>query len=371
MKLQEPFPLIVAVAGWTTLLLASPLNVSALPDGYLTKPDSWYESDEGRRVTTEVLLWQSPLGGWPKNVDTTRPRQDGSRGGHSTFDNGATTGEVQFLGRAFRVTRDDRCRGAVLKAIDHILQAQYASGGWPQYSPPPHGSYPRHITFNDGVMVRLLELMRRVATAADFDFVDNERRKAAQAAFDRGIQCVLKCQIIVNGKLTVWCAQHDEVDCRPRPGRAYELVSLSGAESAGILCLLMSLENPGPRVTCAVQAGAEWFASARLTGIRLERVNRDRVVVPDTNAPPLWARFYEIKTGRPIFVGRDGQPKYNLAEIEAERRKGYAWYGRWGEEVATAYAKWSRRWLTAGQRPGEAEAASRSDNSSRPRKDSP
>jgi len=161
------------------------------------------------------------------------------------------------------------------------------------------------------------------------------------------------------------------VDCRPRPGRAYELVSLSGAESAGILCLLMSLENPGPRVTCAVQAGAEWFASARLIGIRLERVNRDRVVVPDTNAPPLWARFYEIKTGRPIFVGRDGQPKYNLAEIEAERRKGYAWYGSWGEEVATAYAKWSRRWLTAGQRPGEAEAASRSDNSSRPRKDSP
>jgi len=371
MKLLEPFPPIVTVAGWAAILLAGPLNVSALPDGYLAKPDSWYESEEGRRVTREVLLWQSPLGGWPKNVDTTKPRQDGSRGGHSTFDNGATTGEVQFLARAFRVTRDDRCREAVLKAIDHILQAQYASGGWPQYSPPPDGSYPRHITFNDGVMVRLLELMRRVATAADFDFLDYKRRKAAQAAFDRGIQCILKCQIVVHGKPTVWCAQHDEVNYRPRPGRAYELVSLSGAESAGILLFLMSLDNPGPEVIHAVQAAAEWFASARLTGIRLERVDRDRVVVPDTNAPPLWARFYEIEMGRPIFVGRDGQPKYNLAEIEAERRKGYAWYGPWGEEVATAYAKWTRKRLTGGQRLGDAEAASRSDDSSRPRKDSP
>jgi pectate lyase len=371
MKMRKPFPPPAALAGWATILLAGPLNVSALPDGYLTKPDGWYEGDEGRRVTTEVLLWQSPLGGWPKNVDTTKPREDGSRGGHSTFDNGATTGELQYLARAFRVTWDDRCRQAALKAIDHILQAQYASGGWPQYSPPPHESYPHHITFNDGVMVRLLEILRRVATVADFDFVDSERRKAAKAAFDRGIQCILKCQIIVDGKPTVWCAQHDEVDYRPRPGRAYELASLSGAESAGILCLLMSLNNPGPEVIRAVQAGAKWFASARLTGIRQERVNRDRVVVPDPNAPPLWARFYEIKTGRPIFVGRDGQPKYNLAEIEAERRRGYAWYGPWGEEVATAYAEWSRKWLTRRQTSDEAEAASRADNSSRPWKDSP
>jgi len=29
---------------------------------------------------------------------------------------------------------------------------------------------------------------------------------------------ILKCQIRVNGKLTVWCAQHDEKDYRPRPG---------------------------------------------------------------------------------------------------------------------------------------------------------
>jgi pectinesterase len=35
--------------------------------------------------------------------------------------------------------------------------------------------------------------------------------------------------------------------------------------------------------------------------------------------------------------------KATLAEIEAERRNGYAWYGNWGEAVAKQYAAWQKR----------------------------
>ena len=52
----------------------------------------------------------------------------------------------------------------------------------------------------------------------------------------------------------------------------------------------------------------------------------DRVVVKDPDAGPIWARFYEIGTNRPLFVGRDSIVKYSVAEIEHERRVGYAWY---------------------------------------------
>ena len=38
-------------------------------------------------------------------------------------------------------------------------------------------------------------------------------------AFDRGVDCILKCQIKTDGKLTAWCAQHDEIDLSPRPAR--------------------------------------------------------------------------------------------------------------------------------------------------------
>ena len=56
--------------------------------------------------------------------------------------------------------------------------------------------------------------------------------------------------------MTAWCAQHDEKDYRPRPGRTYELASLSGAESVGVVRLLMSLEDS--------HSVASWLSSNEL-----------------------------------------------------------------------------------------------------------
>ena len=102
-------------------------------------------------------------------------------------------------------------------------------------------------------MVRVMEFLREVYSSKLFDFVDEGRRTAAKTAFDKGIDCILKCQIRVDGKLTGWCAQHDEVDFSPRPARTYELVTLSGSESVGIVRLLMSLDHPSPAVIAAVE----------------------------------------------------------------------------------------------------------------------
>jgi len=304
------------------------------------KPDDWFRSADGQRVIANVLSWQSPQGSWPKNLDTAaEPFTGNPQTLKGTFDNGATTDELRFLARAHRVTGDERCRAAFLKGFDHILQAQYPTGGWPQFYPPGK-QYHRHITFNDDAMVRLLRFLR---DAQRFDLLDASRKQAAQRAFDRGIACILKCQVIVNGTPTVWCAQHDEVTLEPRPGRKYELVSLSSAESVGILRLLMSLDNPSPEVVRAVEAGVAWLEKVKLTGIRLEKVNGDTVVVKAPGAPPLWARFYEIGTNRPFFCGRDGVKKYDIAEIEAERRNGYAWYGTWPARLFTEYARWKER----------------------------
>jgi PelA/Pel-15E family pectate lyase len=117
-------------------------------------------------------------------------------------------------------------------------------------------------------------------------------------------------------------------------------VSLSGAESVGIVRLLMSLDEPGPRVVSAVEGAVAWFEAAKLKGIRM-RVQkdekyprgRDRVVVKDASAPPMWARFYEIGTNRPLFADRDGVAKYELAQIGHERRNGYAWLGYWPRQL--------------------------------------
>jgi pectate lyase len=338
-----------SVLACTTILvlLSYSSAPAAVPSKYASRPDEWLASDVGRRIADNVVSWQSPHGSWPKNGDTaSRPYSELPEKIAGTFDNGATTGELRFLSRAFKATDERRYKDSFLKGLDHILAAQYRTGGWPQRYPPGPG-YHRHITFNDNTMVRILEFLREVADSPEYVFVERHRRFAAKNAFNLGLRCVVDCQIVVGGRPTAWCAQHDEIDLRPRPARSYELESLSGAESAAILKLLMSVDNPNAKMRRAIHAGAAWYESAKITGIRVQRKEGDRVVINDAEAPLLWARFYEIESGRPLFCGRDGVKKYHLSEIEAERRNGYSWYGQWGKDVAALYDKWKDKWPVA------------------------
>ena len=301
----------------------------------------------GGRSSTTSSRTSRRSGSWPKNLDTSKEpyRGDPSRI-EGTFDNGATFDELRFLARAYRATDAIRIRDAFLKGFMLVLSAQYPSGGFPQRFPTSKKGYDRHITFNDGTMVHILEFLRDVGQSDAFGFVDAERRAAARRAFDRGIACILACQIKVGEQLTAWCAQHDPITLEPRPARTYELVSLSGGESAGILILLMSLDRPDPDVVRAIEAGVRWYDAVKLNDIRVEKRNGDTIVVRAPNSPPLWARFYEIGTNRPFFCGRDGVKRYDLAAIEPERRNGYAWYGNWGKDVEKAYRDWKVRRMT-------------------------
>jgi PelA/Pel-15E family pectate lyase len=317
------------------------------PQQWLRKPARWYASDEASRVAGNILSYQSDLGGWPKNVDTAARLFTGDRRSlKPTFDNHATTDELRFLARIYSATQEDRYRTAVEKGVDYILKAQYPTGGWPQFY-PPDTKYHRHITFNDDAMVRVMEFLRETYREERYMFLGAERRAAARRAFERGIDCILKCQIKVNGTPTAWCAQHDEINYQPRPARVFELVSLSGAESVGIVRLLMSLDNPSPAVVRAVESAVAWLEAVKLTGIRVVQKDHDTVVVNDRAAPPLWARFYEIGTNRPIFCDRDGTAKYQFNEIDRERRNGYRWLSDWPQRLlAEEYPAWKKKWLS-------------------------
>lgn len=318
---------------------------------YLNRPQEWYSSPEAKKIAENVLSHQSPSGGWHKNVDTFSTLFKGKPEDiKPTFDNGATVDELRFLARYYTATKDETAKIAFLKGFDYILAAQYPNGGFPQSHPPGKG-YPKYITFNDFVMTRLLEFLRETTKFESYEFLDAERREKAAQAFKKGIDCILKCQIKVDGKLTAWCAQHDEVTFEPRGARTFELPSISGCESVAIVRLLMSVEEPDLRIIEAVRSAVEWLRSVKIEGIKIvEKVDpsapsgKDRFVVKDPLAPPLWARFYEIGTNKPIFADRDGVKKYDLAEIGHERRNGYAWYGSWAERLLTVeYPRWEEK----------------------------
>lgn len=332
----------------------------------LKQPAAWYSGSEARRIADNVLCYQLDCGGWPKNVDMAGPldepakakllEQRGKRV-EATIDNGATRTQMAFLARVYRATGDERYAKAFLAGVDFLLASQYENGGWPQF--PHRPGYYQRITFNDDAMIGVMTLLREIGRGAkEYDFVDSARRSRAARAVDRGVACILKCQVMVDGKRTAWCAQHDEKTLRPAPARSYEKISLSGSESVGIVRFLMAIERPEPEVAEAVRSAVRWFESAKLVGIRqadkpdpaLPR-GRDKVIVWDESAGPLWARFYEIGTNRPIFCGRDGVVKYSLAEIEHERRVGYAWYVTEPAALLSKdYPAWETRLRLAGQK---------------------
>jgi PelA/Pel-15E family pectate lyase len=326
----------------------------------LSRRAEFYAGDEAIRIADNVLLYQRDSGGWQKGIDMARVlgkqdkaklRKDKSKK-DSTLDNGATHTQIRYLARVCDATGLERFGQALLKGIDFLLDAQYDNGGWPQRYPNPTG-YAKHITFNDGAMIGALSVLRDIAEKRPpYTFVDEGRRRKAKAAVQKGVDCILRCQIVVDSKKTAWCAQHDEKTFIPRKARSYELPSISGSESVSVVRFLMSIDRPSPQIVEAVQGAATWFDEARLEGIRQIRKEdkskpggRDNVVVKDASAPPLWARFYEIGTNKPIFCSRDGVPKATLAEISHERRTGYSWLGYYAASLlAEDYPAWQKKW---------------------------
>jgi PelA/Pel-15E family pectate lyase len=335
-------------------------------DSYLRQKAEWYATAEAQRIADNLLQHQSPVGGWPKSVDfaatpTPKSLADAVSGGRAnSLDNDATTEPMQFLARTAQATGDDRYRQSFARGLDYLFAAQYPNGGWPQFFPLREGYY-SHITYNDGAMIHALTLLRDVAAGQPpYDFVDADRRAKASAAVAKGIDCILRTQIKQDGKLTAWCAQHDEKTLAPAWARNYEIPSLSGAESVGIVRFLMEIEKPTPEIIAAVEGAIAWLKAVAITGLRYERGRqadgqRDGFVKPDPNARPLWARFYELGSNRPIFTGRDKIVRYSLSEIERERRGGYAFYTDAAESLlARDYPLWAAKHKIA---PGQKTAS--------------
>ena len=334
-------------------------------DAMRQKP-AWYGSAEAIRIADNLLLYQHDNGGWEKNIDMAAPLGSAARTeviaakkeAHTTIDNDATYTQMNFLARVYTETNRADYKDSFERGLAYLLQAQYPNGGWPQFYPLRHG-YWDHITYNDDAMTGVLNTLRAIAgKEPDYAFLSDDDRAKARAAIQKGVVCILKTQVVVASKPTVWCAQHDEKTLAPAMARKYELVSLSGSESVGVVQFLMGLDHPSPEVIRAVEGAVAWFKASQIKGVRVEHKPEpetpkgwDTVVIADASAPPVWARFYEIGTNRPIFSGRDSVLKYSLAEIEYERRNGYRWYvDRPAKLLSEDYPKWKTKIQNTGPR---------------------
>jgi PelA/Pel-15E family pectate lyase len=342
-----------------------PPNGSTAKSMPLTRPADWYGSREARRIADAIASFQTPAGGWSKNLNVAdHPRRKGESFAPNnlshylgpddfdtpadlhwnyvgTLDNDATTTELQFLAKVINAAKENATyRASFLRGIEYLLNAQFPNGGWPQVW-PLEGGYHDAITYNDGAVTETLELLEGVADRYGvFAFVPPEVASRARKSMARGIDCILATQIIENGRRTVWGQQYDALTLKPVAGRNYEPAAECSSESAAMILFLMKLPDPSPEVMAAAGAAVEWLKQTAIHGKAYLRTSEGAVLIDRAGAKPIWARYYKIGTLSPIFGDRDKSIHDDVKEISAERQRGYSWYNEVPQAALDRYAEW-------------------------------
>jgi PelA/Pel-15E family pectate lyase len=357
-------------------LKAHGLTNTTLPPGAhsasgvpLKNAGAYYFSAAARQLADNLVTFQTPAGGWSKNTDFAKgPRAAGELFGveniseHATpgdfdrpenlqwnyvgtFDNDSTTTELRFLAKVISANKPgkENWKTSFSHGLDYVFNAQFPNGGWPQVW-PLQGGYHDEITINDDAVLNVIEFLRAVSLGQDeFSFVSPELRAKADASWKHGLDCILAAQIKVDGKLTAWCQQHDAISLQPASARNYEMPSLTSAESATIVLFLMQLPNPDSKQITAVHAACAWFEKTKIEGKEFKSDGKDGRTLHDApGGKPLWSRYYEIGTDKPIFGDRDKSIHDDVNEISRERRKGYGWFRDTPKRVLEHYTKWAK-----------------------------
>jgi len=324
-----------------------------------------YQASEINAIADNILLYQKDNGGWPKNYDMQAILTSAQQFSlvkaknllNTTFDNRTSYSQTAYLAKVYSYTGKEKYKAAAIKGLDYILAAQYNNGGWPQYY-PLENNYSRYITYNDDAFGGIMGLLKDITdNKPEYNFIDTKRRQQLQTAFNKGLDCILKTQINDAGRPTAWCQQYDEINLQPAWARKFEPPSICNGESVEIVLLLMDIKKPSAAVIDAVQNAVLWFNTSKINGIKIEtfaapemvtpyRISTtDKHVVNDSSAAPIWARYYELKTHRPLFCNRDSKVVYSLAEVERERRDGYGWYTYEPQKVLKRYTEWQKKFV--------------------------
>lgn len=281
--------------------------------------DSWYGSEEAKKIADRVVYLQKENGGWDKNLEIHKMSQteldkaksSPEHGKQSCLDNNATTQEMRFLAKVYHKTSVVEYKTAFNKALTMIFKAEKSRGGWSQYWPlTGNRKYHDYITFNDDLTVNVLKLLRDIGNnTGDFQGIaEDASRERCIKDFNKTIDMIIACQYDDNGVKSAWCAQHDTIDLLPTEGRPHELPSISGCESAHLLSFLMTIDNPSDELKQCIISAVEWLNNHKyLEGKTVEKFKnsngQDDMRIVNKAGSDIWARFIQLggESGKKVY----------------------------------------------------------------------
>ncbi len=303
---------------------------------------------------TNVIDWQLENGGWGKNYDTTTtftsyPSDYCWKVNNKfvgTIDNEATYTEMRLLAEAYTINGDSKFKASFDKGMAFLKNLQYSTGGFAQIY-PHNGKYNDYVTFNDDAMVSVLEMLSDIAQNKEpfKTIVSDSERNSCKQMLDKAVEYILKAQITIGGKKTAWCAQHDPENYKPMKARSYELASVSGSESVGIIKFLKT-QTDNEEALQAAETARLWLKERRLENTAYSKKSAPNSFTT-SQGNYVWHRFYNLETGKGYFCTRSGKVYYDFAEFcvadkeenggSYDRATGYDWAGSWLQKAGLNY----------------------------------
>jgi hypothetical protein len=229
----------------------------------------------------------------------------------STLDDDTTQAAVRFLMHADRALdfQDEAIHEAVLYALQSLLAVQYPNGAWPQrFSGPPKADdfpvvkasfpdeWPRawpnekyidYYTLNDNTLADTM------ATLFEAGEIYGEPRYTAAAK--RGGDFLILAQM--PDPQPAWAQQYN-AQMHPAWARKFEPPAITGGESQGAIRVLLEAyrQTGDKKYLEPVPRALDYFKKSELPGGRL-------------------ARFYELKTNRPLYFTRQYELVYTADDL--------------------------------------------------------
>jgi hypothetical protein len=302
--------------------------------------------DAAAEVVHALYEAQLATGGWdyriefdPENRKRWHYRTDleagdtgrGKRRATSTYDDNNTQTALTFLMQADKASGGtlDEARHALDYGLTKLLAAQYPNGAWPQryagesrtedefpivkarYPNTWEREYPKldyrgYYTFNDNTIRDVVQ----VFLDAHRQYGNDEYLSAAK----RGGDFILLAQM--PDPQPVWAQQYN-MRMEPSWARKFEPASVTGGESVGAIRTLLELYlyTGEGKYIATIPPALEWF--------RTSAIGENR-----------WARFYELKTNRPLYFTKE----YELVYTDDDMPTHYSFQSSYGVSGVTAYA---------------------------------
>jgi hypothetical protein len=229
----------------------------------------------------------------------------------STLDDNKSQSATRFMMHIDRALgfNDQPIHEATLYALDGLMKAQYPNGAWPQrFSGPPNSAdfpvikanypdtwprtfpgvnYSGYYTLNDNAQADVIETLFEAAK------IYGDERYSASAR--RGGDFLILAQM--PDPQPAWAQQYN-AQMQPAWARKFEPASITGGESQGAIRILMDVyrHTGDKKFLEPIPRALDYLEKSQLPNGRL-------------------ARFYELKTNRPLYFTRQYELVYTADDL--------------------------------------------------------